>query len=166
MIAQGKAWVFGDDIDTDILAPGVYMKHDISVMAQHCLEAISPTFASEVQAGDILVAGRNFGQGSAREQAPQALRVLGVSVVLAHSAARIFYRNALNLGLPVLFLPEADEINQGDQLEVNLLEGIVYNCSTERRYQVDPIPGHLLEMVQDGGLIPYLKKQFAKEPRP
>lgn len=163
MIAQGQAWVFGDGIDTDVLAPGVYMKHDIETLAAHCMEAIGPDFAATVQRGDILVAGANFGQGSAREQAPQALHYLGVSVVLAKGVARIFYRNALNLGLPVLILPQADEIAQGDRLHVDLEVGTVLNLTSGRQYQVDPIPNHLLELVRDGGLMPHLKKQFAKK---
>ncbi|MCZ6604975.1 MAG: 3-isopropylmalate dehydratase, partial [Alphaproteobacteria bacterium] len=104
---SGRAWVFGDNIDTDAIAPGIYMKLGPEEIAAHCFEAIAPDFAKKVTAGDIVVGGANFGMGSSREQAPQALKILGVGAVLAASFARIFYRNALNLGLPAIILPEA-----------------------------------------------------------
>src|SRR6185369_10399980 len=116
----GRAWTFGDNIDTDVLAPGIYMKLPVEEVAQHCLEAVDPEFAARVQPGDIVVGGENFGMGSSREQAPQALKILGVGAVLAKSFARIFYRNALNLGLPALFFREADEVSAGDRLELDL----------------------------------------------
>ena len=163
---SGRAWRFGDNIDTDVLSPGVYMKLPLEELATHCLEAVDPTFAAGVQSGDIVVAGENFGMGSSREQAPQALKILGVGAVLAKSFARIFYRNALNLGLPALFFPQADEISAGDRLEVDLASGRVKNATTARTYSVESIPPHLVEMILAGGLIPHLKSRLAGERLP
>ncbi|WP_411289298.1 3-isopropylmalate dehydratase small subunit [Phenylobacterium sp.] len=159
----GRAWTFGDNIDTDVLAPGIYMKLTAEEVATHCLEAVDPEFALKVQAGDILVGGENFGVGSSREQAPQALKILGVGAVLAKSFARIFYRNAVNLGLPALFFREADEISAGDCLEVDLAAGQVRNLTTGADYPVEPIPPHLLEMIMVGGLMPHLKARLAAQ---
>jgi len=161
----GRAWKFGDNIDTDVLSPGIYMKLPPEELATHCLEAVDPAFASGVRSGDIVVAGENFGMGSSREQAPQALKILGVGAVLAKGFARIFYRNAFNLGLPALFFPQADEISAGDRLEVDLASGQVKNATTGKSYSVEPIPPHLLEMILAGGLIPHLKSRSAREPR-
>jgi 3-isopropylmalate/(R)-2-methylmalate dehydratase small subunit len=159
----GRAWTFGDNIDTDVLAPGIYMKLPVEEVALHCVEAVDPDFAATVQPGDIVVGGENFGMGSSREQAPQALKVLGVGAVLAKSFARIFYRNALNLGLPALFFREADEVSAGDRLELDLAAGQVRNLTTGRTYAVAPIPPHLLEMILMGGLMPHLKARLAAE---
>jgi 3-isopropylmalate/(R)-2-methylmalate dehydratase small subunit len=162
-VIGGRAWTFGDNIDTDVLSPGIYMKLPLEELATHCLEAVDPAFASGVRSGDIVVAGENFGLGSSREQAPQALKALGVGAVLAKSFARIFYRNAFNLGLPALFFGEADEISAGDRLQVDLARGEVKNSTRGRTYAVDPIPPHLLEMVMAGGLMPHLKARLARE---
>lgn len=159
----GRAWRFGDNIDTDVLSPGIYMKLPVEELAKHCLEAVDPAFAGGVRSGDIVVAGENFGLGSSREQAPQVLKLLGVGAVLAKSFARIFYRNAFNLGLPALFFPEADEISAGDRLEVDLASGQVKNATTGKTYSVEPIPPHLLDMVLAGGLMPHLKARLARE---
>jgi 3-isopropylmalate/(R)-2-methylmalate dehydratase small subunit len=162
---SGRAWKFADNIDTDVLAPGVYMKLPVEEAAQHCLEAIDPSFARQVAPGDIVVAGANFGLGSSREQAAQALRVLGVGAVLARGFARIFYRNALNLGLPALFFPNAAEIAAGDRLEVDPAGGVVRNVTSGKTYRVEPIPPHLMQMIHDGGLMPHLKKRLAEQGR-
>ena len=159
----GRAWTFGDNIDTDVLAPGIYMKLPVEEVARHCLEAVDPEFAAKVRPGDIVIGGENFGMGSSREQAPQALKVLGVGAVLAKSFARIFYRNALNLGLPALFFREADEVSAGDRLELDLAAGQVRNQTTGANYAVEPIPPHLLEMILMGGLMPHLKARLARE---
>ena len=116
---SGRIWKFGDDIDTDVLAPGLYMKGPIGELAKHCLEALDPAFAREARPGDIVVAGRNFGMGSSREQAAMALKALGIAAVLAKSFARIFYRNAMNLALPVLVCPEAGAIKAGELQTLN-----------------------------------------------
>ena len=156
----GAAWVFGDNIDTDVLAPGHAMKKPIEELAKHTLEAVAPQFASAVRRGDFIVAGKGFGIGSSREQAAQALLYLGVAAVLAESSARIFYRNAFNLGLPVLEFPQAGRVAQGDRLRVDLASGRVDNLTRNESYQCEPIPGFLLEIVRDGGLIANLHKRL------
>ena len=157
---SGKAWVFGNDIGTDQLAPGIYMKRPIEEIARHCLENVDPGFAAEVARGDVVVAGRNFGMGSSREQAAQALKHLGVSVVLAQSYGGLFYRNALNLGLLVLICPETDKIEAGDRIAVDPERGTVRNLSRNVSYACEPVPAHLMEMVRAGGLVPYLERKL------
>jgi 3-isopropylmalate/(R)-2-methylmalate dehydratase small subunit len=160
---SGRAFVFGDDIDTDVLAPGRYMKGSIEELAKHCLEAIDPGFASNVRPDDIVVAGRNFGMGSSREQAAQALKVLGVAAVVAKSFGGIFYRNALNLGLPVVVCAETDAIEAGDRLSVDLAGGAVVNQTSGRALPSEPLPQFLRDMLSDGGLVPHLEKRFARQ---
>lgn len=154
---QGRAWTFGDEINTDVMAPGIYFKEPMDVAARHCLEAVDPEFAVNVQPGDLVVGGKNFGVGSAREQAAMAFRELKVGALLAESFARIFYRNALNLGVPALIFPQAAEIDAGDILNVDPMEGRVHNITTGLQYQLEPIPAHLMTMISAGGLMPYLK---------
>jgi 3-isopropylmalate/(R)-2-methylmalate dehydratase small subunit len=158
---MARAFVFGDNIDTDVLAPGRLMKRPIAELATACLEAVDPTFAASVRPGDVVVAGRAFGIGSSREQAAEALKHLGVSAVLATSFARIFFRNAINLGLPAIIFPFASEISSGDTLEVDAAAGLVLNRSTDKRYVVTPLPARLMAMIDDGGLTPHLKRRFA-----
>jgi 3-isopropylmalate/(R)-2-methylmalate dehydratase small subunit len=155
-----KAWVFGDDIDTDVLAPGRYMKLGIEEIAKHCLESVSPSFASAVGKGDFVVAGRNFGCGSSREQAPAALKQLGVAALVAESFAGLFYRNSLNLGLPALVCGEAKRIRAGEELEINYKKNEIVNLTTRQAFAFEPIPEHLMEMVRDGGLLPHLEKRL------
>ncbi|MFY7760160.1 3-isopropylmalate dehydratase [Aquidulcibacter sp.] len=152
----GRAFVFGDNIDTDLLAPGHLMKLSPEELAQHCLEAIAPDFAKAVQPGDFVVAGKNFGLGSSREQAAVSLRQLGVGAVIAPSFARIFYRNALNLGLPALFCEDAHRIAEGDQLMVDPVLGKITNKTRGEILSCKPIPDHLMAMVRAGGLIAHL----------
>lgn len=158
---SGRAFVFGDNIDTDALAPGRYMKAPIEELARHCLEAVDPGFANSVRTGDIVVGGRNFGLGSSREQAAQALKVLGVSTVIAKSFGGIFLRNALNLGLPVMVCPETDRISPGDHVTVDLANGKVINESRGVVLPGEALPGFLLDMLADGGLVPHLEKKLA-----
>ena len=160
-VLQGRAWVFGDDVDTDLLAPGPFLKLALPELAKHCLESVDPKFASSVRQGDIIVAGRNFGLGSSREQAAECLRELGVAAVLAKSFARIFYRNAFNLGLPVLFFDEADGVRSGDVLELDPRTGRVRNVTQRATHACNPIPENLMKIVEAGGLIEHLKKQLA-----
>ena len=160
MIA-GRAFVYGDQIDTDVLAPDAYMKRPLTELAQHCLEAVDPNFASNVRRGDVIVAGSGFGIGSSREQAAQALIELGVGCVLAKSFARIFYRNALNLGLPVLVLDAPHAIARGMRVEVDIATGRVAVPALQLDYSAQPIPPFLQALLADGGLIPHLKKRFA-----
>ncbi len=158
----GRAWVFGDGVNTDVMAPGLYFKEPLDVMARHCMEAIDPGFAGGVRAGDIVVAGRNFGVGSAREQAPMALQHLGIGVILAQSFGRIFYRNALNFGIAALVFPAAPEVSAGDELRVDPVAGLVENLTAGRSYRVPGLPEHLMEMVAAGGLMPWLKQRIAR----
>lgn len=155
-----KAWVLGDDIDTDVLAPGRYMKLGIEEIAKHCLESVEPAFASGVKPGDFVVAGRNLGCGSSREQAPAALKELGVAALVAESFAGLFYRNALNLGLPALVCSGARRVRAGDQLKIDYGKGQIANLTTGEVLQFEPIPAHLMEMVRDGGLLAYLEKRL------
>jgi 3-isopropylmalate/(R)-2-methylmalate dehydratase small subunit len=158
---MSRTWKLGDNIDTDVLAPGRYMKFGIDEIATHCLESLLPEFAKTVKPGDVIVAGRNFGAGSSREQAPQALKHLGVAAVLAPSFAGLFYRNALNLGLPVLICEAAPAIADNVSCGVDFETGTVAAGGSE--YRCEPIPGFLLAMLRDGGLLPHLEKKLAAE---
>lgn len=157
---SGKAFVFGDNIDTDMLAPGLYMKFGIEDIARHCLEAVDPAFATTVRAGDFVVGGDNFGMGSSREQAPQALRHLGVAAVIARSFAGLFFRNAVNLGLAPLVCADIDKIAAGDELAVDAARGTIENRTTGTALRCEALPAHLLAMLNDGGLIPHLEKKL------
>lgn len=162
-LISGRVFVFGDDINTDVMAPGLYFKASLAEMARHCMEAVDPAFASAVRPGDIVVAGRNFGVGSAREQAAMALTHLGVGAVLARSFGRIFYRNALNFGLPVLVFPEAGLIRPGEVLAVDPVSGRIERPANGDSWVVQGLPAHLMEMVGAGGLMPWLKLRLARE---
>lgn len=162
MNVRGKAFVFGDRIDTDVLAPGPYMREPMHVLASHCLEAVDPGFAREVTRGDIVVGGESFGIGSSREQAVQALAELGVGAIIARSFARIFYRNALNLGVPALVCTDL-EAARGDELEVRPTEGRIINHSSGREFSCERIPPELMEIVAGGGLMPWLERRLAME---
>jgi 3-isopropylmalate/(R)-2-methylmalate dehydratase small subunit len=155
-----RAWVLGDNVDTDVIVPGRYMKFGIEEIAKHCLEALSPLFSKEVKPGDFVAAGRNFGCGSSREQAPAALKHLGVAALLAESFAGLFYRNALNLGLPALVCRDAARIRQGEELRIDFEKSEIRNLKTGDILSFEPIPAHLLEMVRDGGLLPHLEKRL------
>jgi 3-isopropylmalate/(R)-2-methylmalate dehydratase small subunit len=157
----GRVWRFGDNVDTDSLAPGLYMKQPLGELARHCLEALEPRFAAEVRPGDVVVAGRNFGMGSSREQAVQALTHLGVGAVLAKSFAGIFYRNALNLGLLALVCPEPERIGADARLIIRADQGEAVNAADGKRYPCEPLPPHLLAMIADGGLVPHLERKLA-----
>ncbi|AXS40469.1 3-isopropylmalate dehydratase [Breoghania sp. L-A4] len=160
---SGRVFVFGDDIDTDQLAPGQYMKGGLDMLAAHCLEGPRPDFASTVRPGDVVVAGRNFGMGSSREQAAEALKHLGVAGVVARSFAGIFYRNAINLGLPVLVAKDLDAVHDGDVAEFDVEGGELRLVNTNRTVRLEPLPDNLKRMLADGGLVPHLKKRFAAE---
>jgi 3-isopropylmalate/(R)-2-methylmalate dehydratase small subunit len=159
---SGRAFTFGDNVDTDVLAPGRYMKAPIEELVRHCLEAVDPDFAGAVRPGDVVVAGRNFGMGSSREQAAQALKFLGVAAVVAKSFGGIFLRNALNLGLPVMVCPVTEEISTGDRVSVDLAKGEVVNETRGRVLPGEALPQFLLDMLADGGLVPHLEKKLAK----
>jgi 3-isopropylmalate/(R)-2-methylmalate dehydratase small subunit len=158
----GRAWVFGDDLTTEALAPGRYMKFAIEEIAKHCLESVDPLFAAQVHAGDVVVGGRNFGAGSSREQAAAVLVHLGVAAVLAPSFAGLFYRNAFNLGLPLLVCVQAGSIRAGDQVEVDAEAGRIENLTQKRTMACEPVPAHLMALIRDGGLLGHLEKRLKK----
>lgn len=160
-----RVWKFGDQIDTDVLAPGRYMKGGIEELAAHCLEAVRPEFASQVKPGDLVVGGVGFGIGSSREQAAQALKHLGVGAVIATGAARIFYRNAINLGLPVLVSSDASTLPDGEMVNFDLDAGLVTDANGVVLARCEKLPDFLLEIVRDGGLIPNLKKRLSGSAR-
>jgi 3-isopropylmalate/(R)-2-methylmalate dehydratase small subunit len=156
---NGRVWKFGDSIDTDALAPGAWMKGPVEELARHCLESVAPSFASSVSPGDIVVAGRNFGSGSSREQAAQVLRMLGVAAVVASSFAGIFYRNAFNLGLPALISRNTGQCSSGDRLRIDYRAGLIANLSRATTLRCEPVPAHLMEIVEAGGLVPWLESR-------
>ncbi len=153
---SGRVWKFGDNIDTDVIIPGKYLRTtDMSVFASHVMEGIDPQFSKKVQEGDIIVAGKNFGCGSSREQAPLALKHAGVACIVAESFARIFFRNAINVGLPII---EAKvDCEEGDIIEIDLGKGLVKN--KDRSYQGTRLPDFLREILVDGGLVEHRKKK-------
>lgn len=157
---RGRAWKLGDDISTDHIAPGRYfhLRNDLEKLAEHLLEDVIEGFAQKINKGDVIVAGKNFGLGSSREHAARIIKIAGISCVIAKSFARIFYRNAISVGLPLVELKETDEINQGDELEVDLERGVVRNLTTGREYRFTPIPKFLLEILKEDGIVNYLKK--------
>lgn len=159
---SGKVWKFGDNIDTDIIIPARYLvTQDMEELGRHCMEGISPDFSSKVSKGDIIVAGRNFGCGSSREHAPLAILGVGISAVIAVSFARIFFRNSINVGLPVLISKEvAEESNEGDILEIDLESGRIYNKTTGKEYQAEPYPPQLVDIIKSGGLTNYTKRRL------
>jgi 3-isopropylmalate/(R)-2-methylmalate dehydratase small subunit len=153
---QHRIWRFGDGIDTDAMAPGEYMKLPIQELAKHCLAVVRPEFAAGVRPGDVVVAGANFGIGSSREQAPQALATLGVAGVVATSFAGLFYRNAINLGLPVLVCRDIERLHDGLPASLDAARATMYLAGGDT-VRLEPIPGFLLDIIQAGGLIPHLK---------
>ena len=158
---RGKVWKFGDDIDTDQIYPGAYLTvTDEDEMAKYAMTGVEgrENFADVVSKGDIIVAGKNFGCGSSREHAPMAIKKLGIACVIAKSFARIFYRNAINIGLPVIELKETDEINEGDELEVDLNDGILRNVTQGKEYKIKPYPEIIRRIIDAGSLINYLKE--------
>ncbi|MFO1325561.1 MAG: 3-isopropylmalate dehydratase [Burkholderiales bacterium] len=163
-MSAGRAFVFGADVDTDALAPGAWLKCGPDEIARHCLESIDPGFAASVRPGDVVVAGRNFGAGSSREQAAAALRTLGVAVVLAPSFAGIFHRNAINLGLPVLVCPDAQRVRAGDLVAVDIHRGAVDLPERGITLACEPLPAHLTAILDAGGLLPWLERRIAAQP--
>ncbi|MDD5590980.1 MAG: 3-isopropylmalate dehydratase small subunit [Dehalococcoidales bacterium] len=155
----GCAFKFGSGISTDQIIPGrfAYLRSNLPELAKHAMEDADPTFVSRVKEGDFIVAGSNFGLGSSREHAPLVIKMAGVRAVLAKSVARIFFRNAINLGLPVL-LCDTDSINQGDQLEIDLQAGTIRDITNDHRLTFAKIPGIMLQILNEGGLLPYLNK--------
>lgn len=160
MILEGKVWRYGDNVDTDVIIPARYLNMwEPRELAEHCMEDIDPAFAGEVQAGDIIVAGRNFGCGSSREHAPIAIKGCGVPVVIADSFARIFYRNGINIGLPLVELGDAVAgIRAGDQVRIDLATGEIVNVTTGEKFTAAPLPGFIQDIARAGGLINYVRE--------
>lgn len=163
---KGKALKYGDNINTDLISPPQYLEKSLEVIAQHAMEGIDEDFVKKAKAGAVLVAGKNFGPGSSRETAPIALKLAGVNAIIAKFFARIFYRNAINIGLPVLECQETDKIKDGDILEINLSTGIITNMTTGESYKASPLSEPVMDILSAGGLIPFLEKKYAKEPGP
>ena len=157
----GKAFTFGNDIDTDVIIPAIYLNtSDPEELAQHCMEGADQHFSVRVKQGDVIVAGKNFGCGSSREHAPVAIRAVGVSCVIARSFARIFYRNAFNIGLPIVEAPEAvDGIQEGDEIEVDITGGTIRNLTKGTAFTCKPVPPFMQELLDQGGLINYIMKK-------
>jgi len=160
MLIRGKVHKFGDDINTDDIISAKYLvSTDPKELGVHCMEAIAPDFSKKISPGDIVIAGNNFGCGSSREHAPLALRGCGVSAVLAKSFAAIFFRNAINIGLPFLELQDIDKINEGDILEIDLGSGVIKNITQGKEYKTQAFPEFLQELVEKGGLMNYIKSR-------
>jgi len=156
----GRAWKFKDDIDTDAIIPGRYLViNDPEGLAEHVFEGVRPEFAGEVRAGDFVVAGSNFGCGSSREHAPLGLKGAGVKAVIASSFARIFFRNSINIGLPLFVSADVERIRDGDSIDIDADEGIIFNRSRGESYKTTPLPPFLQEIVEAGGLVDYTKRK-------
>jgi 3-isopropylmalate/(R)-2-methylmalate dehydratase small subunit len=161
MTIKGKAWNFGDDVNTDFILPGRYLElTDPKKLAEHAMEGIDPIFAKDVKKGDVVVGGRNFGLGSSREHAPIALKYSGVDVIVAESFARIFYRNAFNIGLAAVECPSiGGKVMTGDKIEVDLVEGFI-NINGKIQLKIRPLPGFMLTLLNEGGLVPYIRNHL------
>ena len=160
MIIKGKVHKFGDDINTDDIISAKYLvSTDAQELGSHCLESIAPDFAKKVAPGDIIIAGKNFGCGSSREHAPVAIKGVGISAVIAKSFAAIFFRNAINIGLPFLESEDVDKLKQGDLVEIDLGGGIIKNLTRNEIYKTQAFPEFLQELVRQGGLMNYIKNK-------
>ena len=164
MKLKGKVFKYGADVNTDVIIPARYLNvSDPDELARHCMEDIDATFLQKVKSGDIIIATTNFGCGSSREHAPLAIKAAGVSCVIAASFARIFFRNAINIGLPVLECPEAvDNTESGDILEIDLAKGKIKNVTKGKTFTAKPYPDFMSELISAGGLIAYTKKRLAR----
>lgn len=156
---RGRAFIFGEGVSTDHIAPGrfFHLRSNLPELAKHVLEDLRPEFASQVRPGDMVVGGSNFGQGSSREHAPAIMKIAGVSAVLAKSFPRIFYRNCINVGLPAIML-DTDDIGEGDELEIDLRAGYITNVTKGRNYTFPPLPTVMANILADGGLVEHIKK--------
>ena len=165
MELKGKVHKYGDNVDTDVIIPARYLNtSEAKELAAHCMEDIDAAFAGRVKAGDIIVAGRNFGCGSSREHAPLAIKASGVACVIATTFARIFYRNALNIGLPILECPEAAEaIAAGDEVSIDLASGTVTDETTGRTFKAEPFPPFMRELIAAGGLAAYMRNASTQQ---
>ena len=159
---EGRTWKFGDDVDTDAIIPARYLNTSVpGELAKHCMEDADPEFPAKVKPGEIIVAGKNFGCGSSREHAPIAIKAAGLSCVIAKSFARIFYRNSINIGLPIFECEEAAEnISEGDVIKVDAATGTISNLTKEETYQAVPFPGFMQDIINAGGLMPYVAERM------
>ena len=159
---KGKAWKYSDDVDTDVIIPARYLNtSDEKELAKHCMEDIDETFSQNVQNGDIIVAGENFGCGSSREHAPISIKASGITVVIAKTFARIFYRNAINIGLPIMEHPTMpDECEKDDIIECDIANGIIKNVTKGKEYQCAKFPKEIQELIQNGGLVKYTRTKL------
>jgi 3-isopropylmalate/(R)-2-methylmalate dehydratase small subunit len=158
---HGKVLKYGDNINTDIISPPQYLEKSMEIIAKHAMEGIDDTFTHRLQQGGIIVAGENFGPGSSRETAPIALKMAGVGAIVAKFFARIFYRNAINIGLPVLECPDVDRILEGDELEIQLETGRIINKTRQETYQASALSEPVMDILSAGGLIPFLEKKYS-----
>jgi len=161
---KGKVWRFRDDVNTDGIIPARYLNTtDPKELGSHCMEDIDPQFSKKISAGDIIVAGRNFGCGSSREHAQIAIKGAGISCVIAESFARIFFRNAINMGLPILEVKDISAIKEGDYLEVDLVNGSVLDLTEHKEYKARPLPKFIQEIIRSGGLLKWIKRRNVKD---
>ena len=165
MRLRGRVWKYGDHVDTDAIIPARYLNVSTpEALAPHCMEDIDPEFAGQVQPGEVIVAGENFGCGSSREHAPLAIKGAGISCVVAGSFARIFYRNAINVGLPILESAEAAAaVEGGHELEIDLGSGTIRNLTTGQEWQAEPYPPFMMNIIDAGGLVAYTRQRLASE---
>ncbi|MFH1245560.1 MAG: 3-isopropylmalate dehydratase small subunit [Candidatus Omnitrophota bacterium] len=160
MELKGKAHRFGDDVNTDEIIPASFLNiSDAQELGKHCMEGITPGFTGKIRQGDIIVAGRNFGCGSSREHAPLSIKACGIACVIAESFARIFYRNAINIGLPILECPEAKHIAQDSILEIDLAKGKIMDLKENKVYLAQSFPEFMLALIDAGGLLPYIRRK-------
>jgi 3-isopropylmalate/(R)-2-methylmalate dehydratase small subunit len=159
MVLKGRVWKFGDGISTDHIIPGrfYHLRSDLEKLKRHVFDDIAPDFYKKVHKGDIIVGGMNFGLGSSREHAPLIIKMVGIDAIVAHSFARIFYRNAINVGLAAIICPVSD-IDEGDQLEIRLDEGILIDKTTKKEKTFPPLPAIMRDILHEGGLDRYIKK--------
>jgi 3-isopropylmalate dehydratase small subunit len=163
MLLRGRVWKFGANVDTDAIVPARYLNtSEPQALARHCMEDLDPGFAQKVRPGDIIVAGANFGCGSSREHAPVAIKAAGIACVIASSFARIFFRNAINIGLPILICPEAAQaIAQGDEVEVDLVSGSIRDLTSGVSFQAQRYPEFMLRIIEAGGLVEKVRKDLS-----
>lgn len=154
----GKVLKFGDNINTDIISPPQYMELSVAEASKYAMSAVDPTFSTRIKRGDIVVAGANFGSGSSRETSPLALKHLGVGAIVAKFFARIFYRNAINLGIPAIECEETEKISDNDDISIDLANGIIINYTKNETYRCSKFPSHIMVLINDGGLVPFLKQ--------
>lgn len=161
---KSKCWKFGDNVNTDEIIPARYLNTtDTNELAKHCMEDADPDFMKKARAGDVIVAGENFGCGSSREHAPIAIKAAGISCVIAKSFARIFFRNAINIGLLIFECPEvAEQIKEGDEIEVNLAKSEIYSHTLKKSFTFEPFPQEMQEIIQSGGLMNFVKTKMGQ----